>query len=341
MIYDLEKVYYNGYIIPMEFWKPVTQEMVPGIRPIYWISNIGNLYNSETGYYSNATIHPNDYIRIMVQMQDGTRQMTTIHRLVCLAFNGIPEDFAYEVDHINCDKTCSVENNLEWVTKYENNMRARNNKLIPVAEDHYRSILTNDEVHEICNMLQNHIPIDEICNIIDNKILPRKFACGIKSIIYQLLSKSIWKEITLNYNFPSYSRIHFTDEEVHIACQMMQDGCIYDDVINKLRPNCDSHERERLKEVLYHIRRGAFFKEISSQYNLSVRKANHLTNEEVDIVCNNIARGISFKETISELPRTSNPRIKEAVYSIYRGKTKKDRVAYFKNLIEEGSTTIP
>lgn len=55
MIYDPTTYTYNGLFIPMEVWKPITQEMVPGVKPIYWISNIGNIYNSESRKYFNKT----------------------------------------------------------------------------------------------------------------------------------------------------------------------------------------------------------------------------------------------------------------------------------------------
>lgn len=333
MIYDLNNTYYNGDIIPMEFWKPVTDEMVPGVLPVYWISNIGNLYISDLNRYSNAKVNKNDYVRVLLRMKDGSRKMNTIHRLVCMAFNGMPPDLSYEVDHVNCDKSCSIENNLEWVTKKENNNRARNNDLIPIAEDHYKSILTNNEVKEICEMLQKSIPINDICDIMEKKIYPREYAGGIKSIIYQILSKTIWKEVSGSYDFPSYSRIHLSNDEIEYACSMMEQGVSYDTIINGLNRSIDDYERERIKETLYNIKKGEAFKDISSKYNLIVTQTEKLSNEESELVAKNVANNIPFKETVLQIPKAlEDPKIKEAIYSIYRGKTKKNRVAYYKSL---------
>lgn len=341
MIYDFQNYTYNGLKVLMEFWKPVTDEMVPGIIDGFWISNIGNLYNSVTGKFSNAKVKPNDYIRVLLPLKDGTKRMTTIHRLVCMAFNGMPPDLSYEVDHINCDKTCSFEGNLEWVTKQENTKRAHENNLAPTAEDHYKSILSNEEVIEICQMLQKGIPINEICNIMEKKIYPRQYSGGLISIIYQILHKVSWKDITKNYNFYDYSRINFTNNEIEIACQLMQSGYSYDYILNNLgRIDISDEERERLKETLYNIKKGRFFTDISSKYNLSPRQANYLTEDEIHLVCKNFANGISFKETIQMINRSSDSHIKEAIYSIYRGKTKKSLVEFYKNQILEGSTTI-
>ena len=341
MIYNFQTYTYNGLIVPMEIWRPVTDEMVPGIIEGFWISNIGNLYNSITGRFSNAKVKPNDYIRVLLPLKDGTKKMTTIHRLVCMAFNGMPPDPSYEVDHVNCDKTCSFEGNLEWVTKQENTRRAHENNLAPTAEDHYKSILANEEVLEICEMLKVGVPINEICNIMENKIYPRKYSGGLISIVYQILHKISWKDITKNYEFYDYSRINFTNEEIEVACQLMQSGYSYDFILEKLNKyNLSYEERERLKETLYNIKRGRFFTDISSKYSLSPRQVNYLTEDEINLICKNFVIGISFKDTLEMIPRSSDPHIKEAIYSIYRGKTKKALVEKFRSQILEGSTTI-
>ena len=268
MIYRLEDYYYNGYIVPMEFWKPITDEMVPGVKPIYYISNIGNIYNSELGRYSSSSIKPNDYIRVILRSIDGKQISTTIHRLVCLAFKGLPPNPGDEVDHINCDRTCSFEGNLEYVSKKENNRRAVANDRLHVGEDNYRAILTNDEVREICEMLSQGVNINEICSIMENKILPRKYAGGLSSIIYQILKKHIWKSISKNYSFHDYSMRHLSDEQIHLVCKSLEEKRSYDYIIdNVLQLNCDMHKRERLKETFYNIKRRKSFTDVSSGYN--------------------------------------------------------------------------
>ena len=301
MIYNKPEHYkYNGLIIPMEFWKPITDEMVPGVKPIYWISNLGNLYNSELGRYSSATVTPNDYVRVMLVHKDGSKHMTTIHRLVCMAFNGLPPGPEYEVDHKNCIKSCSVENNLEWVTKQENNRRAHDNNLCQVGEDNYRSILTNEEVHEICKMLEDGIPIKTIASIMTDKIYPRKFSNGISDIIYQILGRVIWKSISKDYVFHDYSRIHLNDNQIHLVCKALEDGYNYDYIIDTvLQLDCDQHKRDRLKETFYNIKRGKAFTHISSNYNISNTRKITLSENDLHTVCEMVARGCSNAEIIS------------------------------------------
>jgi hypothetical protein len=136
------------------------------------------------------------------------------------------------------------------VSKQENNRRACNNNLIHIAEDNYHSIFTNDEVREICEMLSKGIPIKDICTIMNNKILPRKYARGVENIIYQILNGVIWKSISKDYKFHDYSRIHLSDEAIHLVCQAMESDYGYDYIIDNVlgMSNCDTHKRERLKE---------------------------------------------------------------------------------------------
>lgn len=344
MIYDTNNYTYNGLIVPVEYWAKITDEMVPGVRPVYWISNLGNLYNEETGRYSNATVKPNDYIRVMLYHKDGVPHMTTIHRLVCMAFHGLPPGPKYDVDHINCDKSCSFEGNLEWVTKRENNIRAHNNNLCQVGEDHYRSILTNDEVHEICRMLSEGIPIKTIIKTMEDRIYPRKYSDGIDDIIYQILHRVIWTSVSKDYVFYDYSRIHLNNEQVHLACKALEDGCDYDTIINVVlgMPNCDDHKRERIKETLYNIKRGRAFTNISSNYNIINTRKFTLTNDELHLVCYMVAEGKSNQEILSSLGiRGNEERVKTAVYDIQRGSCHRNTVEFYKNKLSKGSTTIP
>ena len=128
MTYDINKYLYNGLIVPIEFWKPITDEMVPGIKPIYYISNIGNIYNSERDLYFNIDLSKcKRYVSVSLRLINKKQISIHLHRLVCMAFNGMPNNEKYTVDHKNFDKLCNCENNLEWVSLLENYRRAYNN----------------------------------------------------------------------------------------------------------------------------------------------------------------------------------------------------------------------
>lgn len=344
MIYDTNNYTYNGLIVPVEYWAKVTDEMVPGVMPIYWVSNIGNFYNERSGEYSNAKAKPGDYIRVLLDHTDGSKHMTTIHRLVCMAFHGLPPEPTYDVDHINCDKSCSFEGNLEWVTRKENCVRAHNNNLCQVGEDYHNSIFTNKEVHEICRMLSEGVPIKTIVKIMEEKIYPRKYSYRMSDIIYQILHRIIWTNVSKDYVFHDYSRIHLNSEQVHLACKALEDGYSYDTIIDIMlgMQNCDDHKRERIKETLYNIKRGKSFTNISSNYNIINTRKFTLTNDELHLVCCMVAEGKSNQEILSSLGiRGNEERVKTAVYDIQRGSCHRNIVEFYKNKLSEGSTTIP
>ena len=125
MTYDIENYSYNGLAISMEFWKPITDEMVPGIKPVYYISNIGNIYNSEKDLYFNIDLNKcSRYVPVTLTLKNKKQVHIHLHRLVCMAFHGIPAPDMNSVDHLNFDKLCNCENNLEWVQPLENYRRA-------------------------------------------------------------------------------------------------------------------------------------------------------------------------------------------------------------------------
>ena len=342
MTYDFSTYTYNGMIVPMEFWKPITQEMIPNIKPIYWVSNIGNIYNAESNKYSNIAIKPGEYVQVSLRTCDGGQVCIHIHRLVCMAFHGMPLDNTYEVDHINCDKTCNYDGNLEWVTPKENINRACINNLIKTGEDNYRAILTNEDVTYLCELLMQSIPISEICTIMEQKIYPRVYPSGFKGLITHMLCGDVWRDITSKYNFPDYGRLNFTDDEVHIICQCLSNQDRYDDILIKLgRSDCTDKEKRRLKETIYNIKAGKSYKNISCNYNITRNKSYVLTNDEVDFICRNIANGVSPIDILNYMgERGKTKSVKSAVYDINRGICHIKEVNYYKSKLTEGSTTI-
>lgn len=194
MTFDLQNYTYNGYKIIMEFWEPITDEIVPNIKPIYFISSIGNVYNSKTNKYSNITLVPGRYPSVTLQLNNDTPISMDIHRLVCMAFHGMPPKANYEVDYVNCNNHCTFKGDLEWVTRQENQNRAYINNLIKSGEDNYRAILSNDDIELLYGLLMQHLPINNICNIMKNRILPRVYPSGFKGLISHILQKDVWKK---------------------------------------------------------------------------------------------------------------------------------------------------
>lgn len=333
MIYDFSTYTYNGYIVPMEFWKPITQEMLPTVKPIYWISNIGNVYNSETGVSIIRTnLSESEYVRITLQSIYNTPLYASIHRLVCMAFNGMPTNESNIVDHLNCNRSCNYEENLEWVNSGENNSRTiKRGRSNSIGEDCYRSILTNDEVEYICEMLSNGIPIKDIEMTISEQIKPRIYP-ALHSGIHSILNRESWKEISNKYVFHDYNRALFTLDEVELICKYLEQGKSYSEIIILLdRNDCDKYTKDRLKNAISGIRNGYHYKEISSNYNITKGNKLSLTDDELEFVCKNIAMGQDPKNILQSMNRGSERSVRLAVFDIKRGKCHKSKVESYKN----------
>lgn len=99
-------------------WKPVV-----GYEGLYEVSSLGQLKNSVTGALrSTNSLAGAGYVKADL-WKEGIRKQTTMHRIVAEAFIG-PLD-GMEVNHKNGIKTDNRADNLEIVTKSENERHSR------------------------------------------------------------------------------------------------------------------------------------------------------------------------------------------------------------------------
>ena len=85
-----------------------------------FVSTLGNFKDE---YKQNLPIKINSCGYCMVETGYGIKQ---VHRLVMLTWKPIPNAESYTVDHKNHNKRCNELDNLEWVTREENQKRALN-----------------------------------------------------------------------------------------------------------------------------------------------------------------------------------------------------------------------
>lgn len=97
------------------------------------------MYEDGTVYsnFSNKFLKP-DILKLGYRQYslsiNGKKKRYKAHRLVALLFLPTPEKEKNMVDHLDGDKTNNHYSNLEWVTCYENNKRARDMKLNDVSK---------------------------------------------------------------------------------------------------------------------------------------------------------------------------------------------------------------
>ena len=99
-----------------EIWKDIEE------APNYEVSNLGRVRNKKTRRILNPGVYgATGYkqVNMAIPAEGNKQRKRYIHRLVAIAFVPNPDN-KREVDHINGDKTDNRAENLEWVTKSEN-----------------------------------------------------------------------------------------------------------------------------------------------------------------------------------------------------------------------------
>lgn len=179
-----------------------------------WVS-IGNNYEvSDSGLikYKGEQIEPRSslgYKSIYISNNGKLGKTYFVHRLICQAFIGNPEDKPC-VNHINGDRFDNRVDNLEWVTYGENNKHAYETKLRDAFDmcgmKNWMSKLTDVDVYEI-KLLSLSFTYDEI-SVITN--VP-------KSTISDIIYGRTWTHLNLG---------HTIDAPVSIKQEMLQSGYI-------------------------------------------------------------------------------------------------------------------
>lgn len=126
---------------------------IPG-RDNYFATADGEIYSLQRSgelYLLKARTQNSGYLYVR-----HPRGWTTIHRLVCLAFHGLPPGGRYECRHLNGKKRDNRAVNLCWGTKNQN----FSDKL-----QHGKTRLTPDRVRRIRMRLMEGAGMSELANV--------------------------------------------------------------------------------------------------------------------------------------------------------------------------------
>ena len=85
----------------------------------YEITDDGKVINKRTGRVLKHSKNPSGYHIVVISYQ-GKRKAFTVHRQVMLAFEFLPDNEKFEVNHIDGNKDNNCINNLEWMTQSDN-----------------------------------------------------------------------------------------------------------------------------------------------------------------------------------------------------------------------------
>lgn len=130
----------------MEEWKSIKE-----LDDKYEVSSLGNIRNVNTGKILNGDINNIGYKRIMA----GGKHYF-VHRLVAKYFVDGYED-GLVVNHKDGNKLNNIPNNLEWVTRSENDLHAfRLNLRKPHPSEHRYKIIKYDlATNKILHIYEN------------------------------------------------------------------------------------------------------------------------------------------------------------------------------------------
>lgn len=294
----------NEQFIPaMEFWKPITNKSVPNVKPFYWISDLGRAFNTNTNRFIPQFDDAKRGYLLITLATDNGNITKSVHRIVMIEFVGFdPDPKKNEVDHISGIKYNNSIYNLRWVSGSENITAAYDNGLMPSGEDSPMSILSNDDVRNICQMMQDNVDRHVIYDFIMSKGVSSP-----SSVFYSIYNRVTWKRISNEYTFANYkerSKV-FSDPEIHQICKGLEMNLNHRDIIISLGidPNMLSRaELDNMYTFISHVKKGLHYTEISSLYNIdrnSTKKT--FTDSEVHYICRRIKDGIRNIQILYEL----------------------------------------
>lgn len=129
---------------------------------LYKVSSNGDVMNKKTGKLRKWQNNGNGYFFVNLITDNGSKKNYYIHRLVAQAF--IPNPLGLpEVNHKDEDKSNNIVENLEWITKKDNNnygtkvartTKSRNNKCCLNAEKPVICKNNKNEIVAVFNSIQ-------------------------------------------------------------------------------------------------------------------------------------------------------------------------------------------
>lgn len=152
-----------------EVWKDIEN------YPNYQVSNLGNVKSKEryTKAKDNEIIHRKEFLLKQFTNKKGYKQVTLydknkkpktmrVHKLVALCFIPNPKNLT-QINHIDGNKLNNNQNNLEWISNYDNMQHAIKNGLI-------NEKLRKENMSKVGKSLKGHIVRFGLTKNIENKL---------------------------------------------------------------------------------------------------------------------------------------------------------------------------
>ena len=220
--------------------------------PSYGVSQEGEVIRFSSGkILSKMWQGPKKYKYQAVRLGDqGKITNVKVHKLVADAWLPKTNPELTQVNHRDGDKSNNNVSNLQWVTGSGNLQHAVQTGLKQKGEELYNSSLTDDQVHEICRLLQDNLTVKDIAERYGvTKDAIRKIRAG--DTYFHI--RSLY---TINNNYIS----DFSESTVRWVCSQIVQGKS-DETIAKISTNRNLKIID-VKRIRHKIR----YKDISCEY---------------------------------------------------------------------------
>lgn len=180
----------------IETFKPV---FIEGEKTKYIISDVGTVINTKRNKEVKAFLSKRDNRYGLVLCHKNVHYKKSLARWIALAHIDIPEelqniDTRLEVDHKDNNSLNDWVDNLQWISQ-ENNLQKRDEYYgTSKGVDNPACTITEDDVHNICKLLEDNMSPSKISKKIFGTDKKR---CTINNIKH----RRQWTHISQNYNF--------------------------------------------------------------------------------------------------------------------------------------------
>ena len=106
---------------------------VVGYEGLYAVTSCGKVWSYKSKKFLKPKDNRDGYFRVWLY-KDNERKSYFIHRLVAEAYIPNPENLP-EVDHIDNNKSHNYLNNLQWITRKDNNRKSHNKPILQYTLD--------------------------------------------------------------------------------------------------------------------------------------------------------------------------------------------------------------
>ena len=217
----------------------------------YIVSNKGEVFSRHIGR-TRLTKIKGGYLRVTLVCDDVKLRSFLVHRLVAMLYLSNPENKP-EVNHKDGNKENNNVDNLEWVTREENQQHAFSNGLNDnTGENNGRALLTEEDVLNIYYSLGEGARIGDMA-----KKYNVSTAC-----ITDIMKKRNWYYLLKDLpNIPSRDKkSRLSEKTIRWVCSLIQEGKTPSEIFTL------STNKLLSKNQIYDIKRRKMANHISKEY---------------------------------------------------------------------------